>query len=77
MRDKEYEPMMKTMILAASMVALVAISGQALAGTATAAAWRHSQASTNPQAMRAFNAVAPMTVEPNAHRYHGGPKVND
>jgi hypothetical protein len=69
--------MMKTMTLAASMMVLLAISGQAFAGTATPAAWRHSQASTNPQAMRAFNAVAPATVEPNAHRYHGGPKVND
>ena len=69
--------MMKTVTLAASVIALVAISGQAFAGTTTAAAWRHSQASTNPQAMRAFNAVAPATVDANTHHYHGGPKVND
>jgi hypothetical protein len=67
---------MKAISLAASVIALVA-SGQALAGTATAAAWRHSQASTNPQAMSAFNAVAPATVDANTHHYHGGPKVND
>ena len=71
--------MMKTITFAASVIALVAISGQAFAGTATAAAWRHSQASTNPEAMRAFNAVAmtPTTVDANTHHYHGGPKVND
>jgi hypothetical protein len=69
--------MMKTMTLAASMMMLVAISGQAFAGTATPAAWRHSQTSTNTQAMRAFNAVAPATVDANTHRYHGGPKGND
>jgi hypothetical protein len=69
--------MTKTMTLAASTMVLVAISGQAFAGTAIAAAWRHSQASSNPQVMRAYNAVAPATIEPNAHRYHGGPKAND
>jgi len=69
--------MMKTITLAASVIALVAISGQAFAGTATAAAWRHSQTSTKPQAMRAFNAVAPATVDANTHQYHGGPKAND
>jgi hypothetical protein len=71
--------MMKTITLAASMMVLVAISGQAFAGTATTAAWRHSQTSTNPQVMRAFNAVAvaPATVDANTHQYHGGPKVND
>jgi hypothetical protein len=69
--------MMKTITLAASMMVLVAISGQAFAGTATPAAWRHSQTYTNQQAMRAFNAVAPATVDANTHQYHGGPKVND
>jgi hypothetical protein len=34
-------------------------------------------ASTNSQAMRAYNAVAPATVDVNTHHYHGGPKVND
>ena len=69
--------MTKTITLAASMMVLVAISGQALAGTAAADAWHRSHASTNPTAMRAYGAVAPATAEPNAHRYHGGPKVND
>ena len=68
--------MTKTITLAASMMVLVAISGQALAGTA-GDAWHRSHASTNPTAMRAYGAVAPATAEPNAHRYHGGPKVND
>jgi hypothetical protein len=39
-------------------------------------------ARSNSEALRTFNAshaamVAPPAVEPNAHRYHGGPKVND
>jgi hypothetical protein len=69
--------MMKTITLAASMMVLVAISGQASAGTATADAWHLAHASTNPTAMRAYDAVAPATAQPNEHRYHGGPKVND
>jgi hypothetical protein len=67
---------MKTITLAASMMVLVAISGQALAGTAPDARHR-AHASANPTAMRAYDAVAPATAQPNAHRYHGGPKVND
>jgi hypothetical protein len=66
--------MMKTITLAASMMALVAISGQALAGTAPDARHR-AHASASPIAMRAYDAVAP--AQPNQHRYHGGPKVND
>ena len=68
---------MKTMMLAASMMVLVAISGQASAGTATAEAWHRAHASASPTAMRAYDAMAPAPAEPNAHRYHGGPKVND
>ena len=68
---------MKTMMLAASMMVLVAISGQASAGTAAAEAWHRAHASASPTAMRAYDAMAPATAEPNAHRYHGGPKVND
>jgi hypothetical protein len=67
--------MTKTITLAASMMVLVAISGQASAGTATADAWHRAHAS-NPTAMRAYDAV-PATAQPDAHRYHGGPKVND
>lgn len=67
---------MKTITLAASMMVLVAISGQALAGTAAAEAWHRAHASASPTAMHAYDAV-PATAQPNAHRYHGGPKVND
>jgi hypothetical protein len=67
---------MKTITLAASMMVLVAISGQALAGTAAADARHHAHASANPTALHAYDAV-PATAQPNAHRYHGGPKVND
>ena len=67
--------MMKTITLAASMMVLVAISGQALAGTAPDARHR-AHASTSATAMHAYDAV-PATAQPNAHRYHGGPKVND
>ena len=69
--------MMKTIMLAASMTVLVAISGQALAGTAAADAWHRAHASASPTAMHAYDSVAPVVAEPNAHRYHGGPKVND
>ena len=69
--------MTKTIISAASMMVLVAISGQALAGTTAADARHRAHASANPTAMHAYDAVAPATAEPNAHRYHGGPKVND
>jgi hypothetical protein len=69
--------MMKTIISAASMMVLVAISGQALAGTTAADARHRAHASASPTAMRAYDAAAPATAEPNAHRYHGGPKVND
>ena len=69
--------MMKTIMLAASMTVLVAISGQALAGTTAANAAHRAHVSTSPTAMHAYDAVAPAVAEPNAHRYHGGPKVND
>ena len=71
----------KILALAASITMLVAISGQALARNA-ASNTRHWPAATGrsdqQQALRAFNAFVPtQTVEPNAHRYHGGPKSND
>lgn len=66
----------KTFTLAASMMVLVAISGQAFAGTAAADTWRHAQASSDRQAMRAYNMAAPAAY-PNTHPYHGGPKSND
>jgi hypothetical protein len=72
----------KNLALAASITMLVAISGQALAG-AVAPKARYWPTATDPsdrQVVRAFNAFDPamatQTVDPNAHRYHGGPKSN-
>jgi hypothetical protein len=73
----------KNLALAASIMMLATISGQALAGTAAPKAkyWRAATGHSDHQTMRAFNAIdlpmAPRTVEPNAYRYHGGPKYND
>jgi hypothetical protein len=69
--------MMKTFSLAASIMVLVAISGQAFAGTVAPVAGRHSRASMDRPAMRAYDAATPATVDVNTHHYHGGPKVND
>jgi hypothetical protein len=77
MKDEGKRAMKKTITLAASMMVLVAISGQASAGTATTDAWHRAHASANPTVMHAYDAVTPTAAEPNAHRYHGGPKVND
>jgi hypothetical protein len=69
--------------LAASIMMLATISGPALAGTAAPKAqyWRTATGRSDHQAVRAFNAIDPpmatQTMEPNAHRYHGGPKYND
>jgi hypothetical protein len=65
---------MKTnnLVLAASTMLLVAISGQAFAATAKPHRWN--------EASRASHAamVMPVVAEPiNTHPYHGGPKVND
>jgi hypothetical protein len=75
--------MTKNLALAASIMMVVAISGQALAGTAAPKAryWPKATDPSDRQVVRAFNAFDPamatQTVEPNAHRYHGGPKSND
>ncbi|WP_154073359.1 hypothetical protein [Bradyrhizobium erythrophlei] len=74
--------MTKNLALAASIMMLVAISGQAFAGTAAPNAryWPKAIAPSDRQAVSAYNAydraVATETVEPNAHRYYGGPKSN-
>jgi hypothetical protein len=73
----------KNLALAASIMMLATISGQALAGTATPKAqyWRAATGRSDHQAIRAFNSIdwpmAPQTMAPNAHPYHGGPKYND
>lgn len=75
--------MVNNLVLAASMTMLIALSGQALAGTATPNARYRPEATARPdrQMVPAFNvsgsAMASQTVQPNAHRYHGGPKSND
>ena len=74
--------MTKILALAASIMTLIAISGQAFADTAPRNAQYRSEA-TDPLgrqavAFYAFDpAFAMQTTEPNAYRYHGGPKSND
>jgi hypothetical protein len=71
----------KNLALAASIMAMVAISGQAFAGSTKANPSRDAVSPSTAQAARAFNAShAAMdtgTVAVNTHPYHGGPKVND
>jgi hypothetical protein len=75
--------MTKTLALAASLVLLMTISGQAFAAT-TASDVRHGIDVTDPfgrQTIDISNAVGPTlaaeTGVTNAYRYHGGPKSND
>ncbi len=72
----------KNLALAASMIALAMMSGQAFAGTVKPNAWPEATAFSDSQAQRVFTAshaemVTPSAVEPDAYRYHGGPKDND
>jgi hypothetical protein len=75
--------MTKNLTLAASIMMLVAISGQAFADTAAPNAryWPVATGASDRQVVQAFNAFDPataaQTAEPNAYRYHGGPKSND
>jgi hypothetical protein len=75
--------MMKNLALTASIIMLVAISGQAFARAtgSNARYWPEAASSSDQQAVRAYNAFAPAmaapAVEPNTHRYEGGPKSND
>jgi hypothetical protein len=75
--------MMKNLALVASIVTLIAVSGQAFADTAPKKAqnWPEATSSSDRQVVHAFNAfdpaIATQTTEPNAYRYHGGPKSND
>ena len=76
--------MVKNLALTASIIALVAISGQAFA-RATGSNLPERASSSDQQvvvptynAYDAFNSPMTMqTVESNAYRYHGGPKSND
>jgi hypothetical protein len=74
---------MKNLAMAASVMVLVAISGQAFAKTAAQNArdWSETTGPSDPQAAYAYDAfdttLATQPDEPNAYRYHGGPKYND
>jgi len=84
--------MMKTLALTASIIAMVAISGQAFARTTGSNARYLPEAanSSDQQLVPTYNAydygaydafddqsMATQMVEPDAYRYHGGPKGND
>jgi hypothetical protein len=76
--------MMKNLALTASIITMVAISGQAFArATGSNTQYRPEVASSSDQqvvsAYDAFDnpAMAAQMVEPDAYRYHGGPKYND
>jgi hypothetical protein len=75
--------MKKNIMLAASMMMLVAISGQAFARPAGTSEhhWREVTAPSGRQAADTFNAfdatMATPPAAPIAHRYEGGPKSND
>ncbi len=76
--------MMKNLALTASIIAMVAISGQAFArATGSNTTYLPEAAiSSDQQAVSAYDAfdnptMATQTVEAGAYRYHGGPKYND
>jgi hypothetical protein len=75
--------MMKKLALTASIITMVAISGQAFArATGSNTRYLPEAATSSDQAVSAYDAfdnpaMAAQMVEPNAYRYHGGPKYND
>jgi hypothetical protein len=77
--------MMKNLALTVSIITLVASSGQAFARAAGSNTqyWPEAANSSDQQvAVPAFDAfddswMATQTAEPDAYRYHGGPKYND
>jgi hypothetical protein len=79
--------MMKTLALTASIITLVAISGPAFARATGTNTWYWPEvvnSSDQPMApaYNAFDAfdnpaLATQMVDPDASRYHGGPKYND
>jgi hypothetical protein len=76
--------MIKNFALTAAMIAMVAISGQAFA-RATGSNTRYVPevvTSSDQQVVSAYEpfdnpAMAAQMAEPDAYRYHGGPKYND
>jgi hypothetical protein len=77
------ETMMKTLALTASIITMVAISGQAFARAtgSNIRYWPEVATSSGQQVVSAYNAfddpTATQMVESDAYRYHGGPKYND
>lgn len=73
--------MMKNLALTASIITLVAISGQAFArATGSNTRYWPEVANSSDQLVPAYNAfdnLATQTVEPDERPYHGGPKYND
>jgi hypothetical protein len=71
--------MMKNLALTASIIALVSISGQAFA-QATGSNVQYWPEATN-SSVHTHNgfdqAMVAQAGEPDAYRYHGGPKSND
>jgi hypothetical protein len=72
--------MIKNLALTASIIAMVAISGQAFA-RATGSNTRYLPevaTSSDQQVVSAYDAFDnPAVAGPAAYRYHGGPKYND
>jgi hypothetical protein len=75
MKSQGKRTMMKNLALAASIMMLVAFSGQAFAATATPDAQHQTQV-TGLSTFAAFDQAA-TADEPDMHRYFGGPKSND
>jgi hypothetical protein len=74
----------KRLVLAASMVAIVATAGQATARTVAHEQYRPSEAAPMSEAQRPANAfdtfdstMPSQAIEQTTHRYEGGPKSND
>jgi hypothetical protein len=70
---------MKNLVLTASVITMVAISGQAFArATGSNTHYWPVAANSSDQQVVAFDpAMVAQTDEPDAHTYHGGPKTND
>jgi len=74
--------MIKNFALTASIIAMVAISGQAFArATGSNTRYLPEAATSSDQVVSAYAfdnpAMTAQMAEPDAYRYHGGPKYND
>jgi hypothetical protein len=74
--------MIKNFALTASIIAMVAISGQAFArATGSNTRYLPEVATSSDQVVSGYAfdnpAMAAQMAEPDAYRYHGGPKYND